>query len=43
LVVVYALEIFRVHVYGNKILVNADKRALIFLQKCAITSNRVAR
>jgi len=30
-------------VYGNKIFVNTDKRALIFLQKCGITSNRVAR
>jgi len=40
---VYALEKFRVYVYGNKIFVNTDNRALIFLQKCAITSNRVAR
>jgi len=43
LTVVYALEKFRVYVYGNKIFVNTDNRALIFLQKCAITSNRVAR
>ena len=43
LAVVYALEKFRVYVYGNKIFVNTDNRALIFLQKCAITSNRVAR
>ena len=38
LAIVYALEKFRVYVYGNKISVNTDKRALIFLQKCAITS-----
>ena len=38
LAVVYALEKFRVHVYGNKIFVNTDNRALIFLQKCATTS-----
>jgi hypothetical protein len=43
LAVLYALEKFRVHVYGDKIFVNTDNRALIFLQKCAITSNRVAR
>jgi transposase InsO family protein len=43
LAVVYALEKFRIHVYGSKIIVNTDNRALIFLQKCAITSNRVAR
>jgi len=43
LAVFYALEKFRVHVYGNKIFVNTDNRALIFLQKCAITSNRIAR
>ena len=41
--VVYAVEKFRIHVYGNKIFVNTDNRALIFLQKCAITSNRVAK
>jgi hypothetical protein len=41
--VVYAVEKFRIHVYGNKIVVNTDNRVLIFLQKCAITSNRVAR
>jgi hypothetical protein len=43
LAVVYALEKFRVHVYGNRILVNTDNRALIFLRMCATTSNRVAR
>jgi hypothetical protein len=43
LAVVYALEKCRVYIYGSKILVNTDNKALIFLQKCAITSNRAAR
>jgi hypothetical protein len=38
LAVVYELKKLRVYVYGNKIFVNTDNRALIFLQKCAITS-----
>ena len=37
------MEKFRIHVYGNKIFVNTDNRALIFLQKCAITSNIIAK
>ena len=43
LAVVYALEKFRVRVYGNKNYVNTDNRALTSLQKCAISSNKVAR
>jgi hypothetical protein len=43
LAVIYAFEKFKIHVYGNKILLNTDNRALIFLQKCAVTSNRIAR
>jgi hypothetical protein len=43
LAVVYALEKFRVYVHGSKIFLNTDNRALTFLQRCAITSNRVAR
>jgi hypothetical protein len=42
LAVVYALQKFRVHIYGSKIFVNTDNKALIFLQKCAIMSNQVA-
>lgn len=42
LTVVYALEKFRVHVYGNNIFVNTDNRAPISLHKCTISSNRVA-
>ena len=41
--VVYAVEKFRIHVYGNKLFVNTDNRVLIFLQKCGITLNRVAK
>jgi hypothetical protein len=29
--------------YGNKIFVNTDNKTLIFLQKCVITSKKVAR
>jgi hypothetical protein len=43
LALVHALEKFRVYVYGNNIFVNTYNRSLIFLKKCAITSNRVAR
>jgi hypothetical protein len=41
LAVVYALEKFRVHVKEKKL--SKGNRALIFLQNCAITSNRIAR
>jgi hypothetical protein len=43
LAIVFALERFRLQIYGNKIIINTDNKALSFLQKCAITSNRVAR
>jgi hypothetical protein len=43
LAVLYAVEKFRVHVYENKIFVKTDNRDLIFLQKCVITSNTIAR
>jgi hypothetical protein len=43
LAVVYALEKFRVHIYGKIFFVNTDSRVLTILQKCVITSNRVAR
>jgi hypothetical protein len=38
LAVVYVLKKFIIHVYGNKTLLNTDNRAVIFLQRCAITS-----
>jgi translation initiation factor 2 beta subunit (eIF-2beta)/eIF-5 len=43
LAVVFALEKFRLQIYGNKIFLNTDNKALSFLQRCAITSSRVAR
>ena len=43
LAMVYALDKIIFHVYRNKNFVNTNNRALIFLQKCGITSNRVAR
>jgi hypothetical protein len=43
LAIVYALEKFRIYVYGHKIVLHTDNKSLTFLDKCAITSNRVAR
>ena len=34
LAMVYALEKFRVHVYGNKMFVNTDNRAVFFSEVC---------
>jgi hypothetical protein len=41
--IVYGLEKFRVYVYGHKIYLNTDNKALTFLNRCALTSNRIAR
>jgi hypothetical protein len=43
LAIVYALTKFRIYFYGSKVILNTDNRALTFLDRCAITSNRVAR
>jgi hypothetical protein len=43
LAIVYALSKFRIYIYGSKVILNTDNRALTFLDRCAITSNRVAR
>jgi hypothetical protein len=43
LAVVYALQKFRLYVYGSKIKLHTDNKSLSFLKRCAITSNRVAR
>jgi hypothetical protein len=43
LAVIYALSKFRLYVFGHKILIKTDSKALSFLQKCALTSNRIAR
>jgi hypothetical protein len=41
LVVVYALQKYRIYVIGYKITVYSDNKALTFLRKCSLTSNRV--
>ena len=43
LAIVYALSKFRIYVFGHKILLRTDNKALTFLQKCTLTSNRIAR
>jgi hypothetical protein len=43
LAIVYALNKFRIYVVGHKILLRTDNKALSFLQKCTLTSNRIAR
>jgi hypothetical protein len=42
LAIFYALK-FRIYVFGHKILLRTDNKALSFLQKCTMTSNRIAR
>jgi hypothetical protein len=43
LAVVYALKKFRIYVVGHPITVYTDNKALSFLRKCNLTSNRVTR
>jgi hypothetical protein len=43
LAIVYALEKFRIYVYGQEITLYTDNRALVFLNRCALTSERIAR
>ena len=43
LAIVYALQRFRIYVYGRKVTLFTDNKALSFLHRCVITSNRVAR
>ncbi|PNF35697.1 hypothetical protein B7P43_G17396 [Cryptotermes secundus] len=43
LAVVYALQKYRVYIFGHKVTVYSDNKALTFLRKCSLTSNRVAR
>ena len=42
LAIVYALQKFRIYVFGHKIMLYTDK-SLSYLHKCALTSKRVAR
>ena len=41
--IIFALEKFRIYVYGHKIILYTENKPLIFLNRRAITSNRVAR
>jgi hypothetical protein len=41
--IIFALEKFSLYIYGHEILLYADNKSLMFLDRCAITSNRVAR
>jgi hypothetical protein len=43
LAIVFALEKFRNYIFGYEIFLRADNKALSFLSKCALTSNRIAR
>ena len=43
LAIMYALQRFKVYIYGRKFTLFTDNQAIIFLHKCAITPNRVAR
>jgi hypothetical protein len=43
LAVIYALQLFKIYIYRRKVTLFTDNQAITFLQKCIITSNRVAR
>jgi hypothetical protein len=43
LAVVYALQRSRIYIYGRKVTLFTDNKALSFSHRCVITSNRVAR
>jgi hypothetical protein len=43
LAIVYALQSFRIYIYGHKVTLFTDNKALSFLHRCVITSNTVAR
>jgi hypothetical protein len=43
LAIVYALEKFRVYVCGHQVTLCTDNKALSFLNKCSLTSSRIAR
>jgi hypothetical protein len=43
LAIVYALNRFKIYIYGHKIALCTDNKSLTFLNKCVVTSNRVPR
>jgi hypothetical protein len=43
LAIVFALEKFRIYVYGHEINLNTDYKTLSLISKSALTSNRISR
>jgi len=43
LAIIYALQRFKIYIYGRKVILFTDNQATTILKKCVITSNRVAR
>jgi hypothetical protein len=43
LAIVFALDRFRNYIFGCEVCLGTDNKALSFLGKCALTSNRIAR
>jgi len=43
LTIVFALDKFRNYIFGYEVDLRTDNKALSFLGKCALTSNRIAR
>jgi hypothetical protein len=41
--IAFFLEKFRIYVYGHEINLNTENKALSFINKCALTSNRISR
>ena len=41
LAIVYSLQRFRIYIYGRKVTQFTDNKALSFLHRCVITSNRL--
>jgi hypothetical protein len=43
LAIVYALQKFRIYVFGHKVTIYSDNKALTFLKRCALSSGRITR
>jgi hypothetical protein len=43
LAIIYASQRFRIYIYGRKLTFYTENKALSYLHRCVITSNRVAR
>jgi hypothetical protein len=42
LAIVFALDKFRIYIFGHEVYLNTDNKTLSFLGKCALNSNRIA-